>query len=162
MVLENLRSAYNVGNIFRLAEVCRVAKVITCGYTATPPHPKLRKTARGCDDHVICVHYESAADAVVRLKKSGYQAIAVETVAEAPNIWDLQFRFPVALIFGNEAHGISTETLNLCDHFARLPVFGRKNSLNVSNCAAVATYAAVRQWMCKIDKRNFPSERENG
>ena len=145
IVLDRLRSAYNVGNIFRLAEVARVREVVTCGYTATPPHPKLIKTARGCDALVPHRHFETAAAAVTQLKAEGYALVSVETVVDAPALWQAEFRFPLALVFGNEALGVHPDALALCDGFVRLPVYGRKNSLNVSNCAAVVVYEALER-----------------
>jgi len=145
LILDNLRSAYNVGNIFRLAEVCQIQQIISCGYTACPPHPKLQKTARGCDQLVRSSHAATSIDAVLSLKACGFQLLAVETAEGATNIWDIDFRFPVAFVFGNEALGIAPNALEACDGLARLPVFGVKNSLNVANCAAVVVYAAIRQ-----------------
>ena len=146
LVLDRLRSAHNVGNIFRLAEALRAERVITCGYTATPPHPKLAKTARGCDLLVPCEHYESAALAVQALRAAGYWICALETAVGAAAVWDVTFRFPAALLFGNEALGVSTAALLPCDAVACLPALGVKNSINVGNCAAVALYEAWRQW----------------
>ncbi len=143
IVLDRLRSAYNVGNIFRLAEVCSIERIVTCGYTATPPHPKLKKTARGCDELVPYSHFDTSSDAVRELKQQGYHIYGVETVEGAPDLWDAQFAFPAAFVFGNEALGIHPETLDLCDGYVRLPVFGRKNSLNVSNCASAILYRAL-------------------
>jgi len=145
VVLDRLRSAYNVGNIFRLAEICSIEKIIACGYTPTPPHAKVRKTARGCDKLVQSEHLETSLQAVLTLKKSGYQVVGIETIEGAPDIWDVELRFPVAFVFGNEALGIARETLGHCDLLAKLPVFGTKNSLNVSNCAAVVLYTAIRR-----------------
>ena len=144
LILDNLRSAYNVGNIFRLAEVCRVESIITCGYTASPPHPKLRKTARGCDECVSFTRLESSFDAAKKIKQNGYQVIAVDTFENGENIWDVEFKFPVGFVFGNEANGISKNTLEYCDIYAKIPVFGYKNSMNVSNCAAVVVYTAIQ------------------
>jgi tRNA G18 (ribose-2'-O)-methylase SpoU len=144
-VLDNLRSAHNVGNIFRLAEICGIERILTCGYTATPPHPKLVKTARGCDVLVPCEHKPTGVAAVEALQTDGYQVVAVETVVDAPNVWDVTYKQPVAFVFGNEAIGLAPETLERCDLAVRLPVFGRKNSLNVGNCAAVVAYTVIRQ-----------------
>lgn len=152
LVLDRLRSAYNVGNIFRLGEIGGIAEIVTCGYTATPPHPKVRKTARGCDRLVPSRHFDTGIEAVQALKQSGHQIVGVETAEGAVDIWDVEFAFPVALVFGNEALGISQDALKECDVLARLPVFGKKNSLNVSNCAAVALYAAIHQLQQK-DRR---------
>ena len=146
LVLDRLRSAHNVGNIFRLAEAVRAERIITCGYTATPPHPKLAKTARGCDLLVPCEHCESAAAAVQALRAAGYWVCALETAVGAAAVWDVPFRFPAALVLGNEALGVSADTLAQCTAVACLPALGVKNSINVGNCAAVALYEAWRQW----------------
>ena len=146
LVLDRLRSAHNVGNIFRLAEAVRAERIITCGYTPTPPHPKLAKTARGCEQQVPCEHCENAATAVLTLRAAGYWVCALETAVGAAAVWDVPFRFPAALLFGNEALGVSADALAQCDAVACLPALGIKNSINVGNCAAVALYEAWRQW----------------
>jgi len=145
LVLDRLRSAFNVGNIFRIAEVCAAEQVITCGYTATPPHPKITKTAVGTDEIIPSTHFETSLEAVRSLRKNGYQIIGIETVEGAPDIWNVEMNFPVAFVFGNEALGIQRETLESCDVIAQLPAFGWKNSLNVANCAAVVVYEAIQQ-----------------
>jgi tRNA G18 (ribose-2'-O)-methylase SpoU len=145
VVLDRLRSAFNVGNIFRLAETTRIARVIPCGYTATPPHPKLAKTARGCDELVPFTHHETAAEAIDALHAEGYTVYGVETVSAAVSVEQARFRFPAAFVMGNEALGISEEALKRCDGFVSLPCYGTKNSLNVGNCCAVVLYAAVAQ-----------------
>jgi 23S rRNA (guanosine2251-2'-O)-methyltransferase len=147
LVLDRLRSAFNVGNIFRLAEALRAERIVTCGYTATPPHPKLAKTARGCDLLVPCEHHASAGAAVQALRDAGYWVCAVETAVGAAAVWDVPFRFPAALVFGNEALGVSADALAHCHAVACLPALGVKNSINVGNCAAVVLYEAWRQWL---------------
>ena len=153
-VLDNLRSAFNVGNIFRLAETTRIESVMLCGYTATPPHPKLAKTARGCDNCVPFQHVDDTVECLNELRSKGYKIYGVETVAGAQSVWDVSFRFPAAFVFGNEALGISPAALALCDAFIKLPCFGTKNSINVGNCAAVVLYAAVQQWYPQQEKPN--------
>ena len=145
VVLDHLRSAHNVGNIFRLADLCRIAHVHTCGYTPAPPHPKLVKTARGCDTLVPSTHHATCRDALLALRQQGYTCVAVETVPAAPELWDAAWPSPVAFVFGNEALGISADALPLCELTIRLPVYGHKNSLNVGNCAAVVLYEAVHR-----------------
>jgi tRNA G18 (ribose-2'-O)-methylase SpoU len=146
IVLDRLRSAFNVGNIFRLADAVRAERIIACGYTAAPPHPKLARTARGCDQVVPCERQVSAAAAVRALRTAGYWLCAVETAVGAAPVWDLPHRFPAAFVFGNEAQGIAPEALELCDALACLPALGLKNSINVGNCAAVVLYESWRQW----------------
>ena len=149
VVLDCLRSAYNTGNVFRIAEALRIERIIACGYTPAPPHPKLAKTARGCDELVPCTSAATGADAVRTLKAEGYTVYAVETASDAVSIWDLQATFPAAFVLGNEALGIAPETLALCDAVVSLPRFGCKNSINVGNAAAVVLYAAARQWVAR-------------
>ena len=144
-VLDRLRSAHNVGNIFRIAELTALQEVVTCGYTATPPHPKLEKTAMGCDAVVPFRHFPTGVEAVKALQSEGYIVLAVETVEDAPMLWSQQITPKTAFVFGNEALGITEEALAACDGCIRLPVFGFKNSLNVGNCASVIAYEAVRQ-----------------
>jgi 23S rRNA (guanosine2251-2'-O)-methyltransferase len=145
LILDRLRSAYNVGNLFRLAEVAALDGIYTCGYTATPPHPKLAKSARGCDALVPCTHFANSASAVAAAQAEGRMVVAIETVADAPNIWDLELQMPLALVLGNEALGIDETALAACDAVARLPVFGSKNSLNVANCASAVVYDILRR-----------------
>ncbi len=147
LVLDRLRSAHNVGNLFRLAEAVHAGGIWTCGYTATPPHPKLEKTARGCDRTVPCRHFPDTATALRELRGQGVRIYAVEIVQEARWSWDTTFQFPAALVLGNEALGISPEALELCDDAIALPCLGQKNSINVGNCAAVPLYEALRQWL---------------
>ena len=147
LVLDNLRSAYNVGNIFRAAEATRAAGIVTCGYTATPPHIKLQKTARGCDEIVPCEHFDSTTDAIAALRARGMKIYAVETVEGAKLFWEAPIELPCALVLGNEALGISQDALALCDGFLSLPALGRKNSINVGNCAAVILFECARRFM---------------
>ncbi len=145
VVLDTLRSAYNTGNIFRLADAVNAQAIYACGYTPCPPHEKLAKTARGCDETVPCRHFDTAAQAIDDLKSQGYAVYGVDTVEGAGVYWETPLRFPAALVFGNEALGISQEALSRCDGFLQLPACGRKNSINVGNCAGVVLFEALRQ-----------------
>jgi 23S rRNA (guanosine2251-2'-O)-methyltransferase len=145
VVLDRLRSAHNVGNIFRLADASNIEAVYTCGYTASPPHPKLEKTAMGTDQFVNCQHFDQAVDAVKDLKANGFRVYAVDTIESAVDIHEAKFTGKCAFVFGNEALGIQQETLDACDGFVRLSAHGLKNSINVSNCAAVVLFQAAHQ-----------------
>ena len=146
LVLDNLRSAYNVGNLFRVAEATGAAGICACGYTAYPPHIKLEKTARGCDGLVPCWHYATAAEAINEFRGRGYSIYGVETVNNAPMYWNAEYRFPAAFVLGNEALGISADALALCDGFVSLPAYGVKNSINVGNCGAVILFDCARRF----------------
>ena len=146
VVLDNLRSAHNVGNIFRLAEAVSASEVICCGYTPAPPHPKLEKTAMGAEKLVPCRTFRTAREAVDRLHEEGVRVIAVETVPGAADACGFRYPLPLALVFGNEALGISPDALAAADGTVSLPMLGKKASINVGNCAAVVLYAVARQF----------------
>lgn len=144
IVLDRLRSAHNTGNIFRLAEAVGAKEVIACGYTPAPPHPKLAKTAMGADKMVPCRTFPSSLEAVRALRQEGAaEILAVESIPGSPSAWDYQYKFPLVLVFGNEALGIAEETIPECDGVIGLPMFGEKTSINVGNCAAVVLYSVT-------------------
>jgi len=146
LVLDNLRSAFNVGSIFRTADTARLQRIITCGYTAHPPHPRLDKTALGTVDYVDCVHAQSTREAVTDLQSQGVFVWALETTSESRCYTQVSYPRPVALVLGNEALGVERDVLDQCDALLEVPVFGYKNSLNVACTAAVVVYEILRQW----------------
>jgi tRNA G18 (ribose-2'-O)-methylase SpoU len=144
IVLDRLRSAHNTGNIFRIAEAVGASEIIACGYTPAPPHPKLAKTAMGTDNMVPCRVFSSSMEAVEALRGEGNkQILAVETTSDAVFAWEMEYQFPLVLIFGNEALGIQDETVKMCDGVVNLPMFGKKESINVGNSAAAVLYAVI-------------------
>jgi 23S rRNA (guanosine2251-2'-O)-methyltransferase len=145
VVLDNLRSAFNVGSIFRLADAARVAEVIPCGYTAYPPHHKLEQTSLGTTDSVPWRRFDATEAAIANLKAKGVQVIAVETAGAAQPFHRFDYKFPVAVVFGNEALGVPEPVLKLCDGIVEIPVFGYKNSVNVATAAAVILYELLRK-----------------
>jgi tRNA G18 (ribose-2'-O)-methylase SpoU len=140
VVLDNLRSAYNVGSIFRTAECVGAKSILLCGITPAPPHPGLLKTAMGTEQRLSWQQYSSTEHAVDLLKKQGIPVIALETATHAKPLFDYEVTRPVAVIVGNEALGIEEKILALADEVLTIPVCGWKNSLNVSNAFAVAAY----------------------
>jgi 23S rRNA (guanosine2251-2'-O)-methyltransferase len=146
LVLDNLRSAFNVGSIFRTADTTRLQRIITCGYTAHPPHPRLDKTALGTVDYVETSHVESTVEAVADLQSQGVAVWALETTSKSLGYTEVEFPQPLALVLGNEALGVKREVLECCDAIVQVPVFGYKNSLNVACTAAVVVYEILRQW----------------
>ncbi len=155
IVLDRLRSAHNVGNIFRLAEALG-AEVIGCGATPMPPHPKLERTAMGTDKTVPFRVVPETADAIRLLRQEGVKTIlAAEpgggTDSEA---WRREFTPPVAVIFGNEALGVHPEALKMADGLVSLPMKGSKASINVSNAAAAIMYAVESSLRRKKENEN--------
>lgn len=142
IILDRLRSAHNTGNIFRLAEAVG-ADIIACGYTPCPPHPKLAKTAMGCDELVKCRHCEDAASAIRMLKaeEENIEVLALDVLPGAVEVWKRSYSGRIAIVAGNEALGISGEALALCDGAIKLPMFGQKASVNVGNAVAAALFA---------------------
>jgi len=145
IVLDNLRSAFNVGSIFRLCDTMRAAELVLCGYTAHPPHRKLEKTSLGTIDYVPWRHAPATADAVRELQERGCAVWAVETTSHAVAYDEADYPDPVALVFGNEALGVERDVLELCDGWVEIPTFGYKNSLNVATAVAVVGYEVLRQ-----------------
>lgn len=146
VVCDNLRSAYNVGAIFRSADACRIAAVHLCGITARPPHAKLDKTALGTPDYVPWRPWDRAVDAIRHLQGEGVAVAGVEVTDASRSLWDVRCPCPIALVFGHEVTGIDDDALALCDLVVELPMAGLKNSLNVAIAAGVAMYEVARQY----------------
>lgn len=146
LVLDRLRSAWNVGAVFRLADAARAAEVVTCGYTAHPPHEKLAKTALGAERCVPTRHFATTADAVKALQSEGTPVYALELAPRGETLWNVAFPRPVALVLGNEAEGVSQDVLSLCDRVVEIPMYGYKNCINVAAACAVALFEIARQW----------------
>merc|ERR1719401_2867444 len=150
VVLDNVRSAHNVGNILRLAEAAQVEAVRLCGITPRPPHPKVMKTAMGTAKYVELGGEEqltpsSTIQTILDLKTKGYDIYGVETTENATNLWDTPVpSTPVAFVFGNELIGIDVEVLSECCGIVCLPTYGMKNSLNIASCVAIVIWDTLR------------------
>jgi tRNA G18 (ribose-2'-O)-methylase SpoU len=145
LILDNLRSAFNVGSIIRTAECLNIESVWFCGYTPQPDHPKVKNTAMGTQDKINWQYLEQTEQAIFKAKESNYQIIALETVENAVSIYEYKFPSKTALVLGNEALGISENIIKLCDKYISLPISGWKNSLNVATACAVACFEIYRQ-----------------
>ena len=143
IVLDNLRSAFNVGAIFRLCDVMRVSGLFLCGYTACPPHVKLEKTSLGTIAYVPWKKFDTARDAVLLLKKQGIAVWAAETTGASQRYDTVDVPSKVGIVFGNEALGVSRDVLELCDELVEIPVYGFKNSMNVATSCAVIGYKII-------------------
>lgn len=148
-VLDNIRSAFNVGSIFRTAECLGVEKVYLCGYTPLPTQWKVEKTAMGTQEYQAWQEGGKLFECLETLKEEGYQLIALETTASATDLYEDFISEPTAFILGNERFGLDPEILKLIDEVRIVPLRGRKNSLNVGVTAAVAGFEWMRQWRTK-------------
>ena len=146
LILDNLRSAFNVGSIFRTADAARLSGVYTCGYTAHPPHPKLDKTALGTLDYVETRHFATTQEAVDHLRGREIPVWALETTSQSRCHTEIDYPRPLALILGNEALGIDRTVLANCDELVEIPMYGYKNSINVAAASAVLSFEILRQW----------------
>jgi tRNA G18 (ribose-2'-O)-methylase SpoU len=140
IVLDNVRSAHNVGSIFRTSDAFLIKKIILCGITPIPPSNEIRKSALGATNSVEWIQEEKTSIAINNLKKEGYYIVGVEQVEKATKIQEFQNNQPIALIFGHEVNGVSQEIINICDEIIEIPQYGTKHSLNISVCAGIVIW----------------------
>lgn len=151
VMLENVRSQYNVGAFFRTADAAAVAKVWLCGITAFPPSPGIAKTSLGAEGTVRWEHRPDALPALDGLAHAGYELAAVETTVHAVDLFDWQPRFPVCVVFGNEVDGVSPGVAARCDTHVRIPMLGVKHSLNVATAGGVLIYELLRKYRALLE-----------
>ena len=145
-VLENIRSAYNVGSVFRTADAFLLEAIYITGYTCTPPHKEIKKTALGAEDTVTWKHFPNATEAITALKEQGFKVYAVEQVVNSILLQNLPLfsQEKIAFIFGNEVTGVEPTTIEQCDGCVEIPQFGTKHSLNIATAAGVVLWEVVR------------------
>lgn len=145
-VLENVRSAYNVGSVFRTADAFLVEAVYLCGYTAFPPHKEIRKTALGADESVHWKHFKKIDEAISELKEMGYKIFSVEQAEKSFKLQELNFNIDekIAVVFGNEVTGVEQTTIAQCVGCIEIPQLGMKHSLNISVAAGIVLWELVR------------------
>jgi len=132
VLVDNVRSLWNVGSIFRTADACGVRELLLTGITGCPPRVQISKTALGADDAVAWRYRADARPALDELIGSGYTPVALETTPGAVALDRLDWPSPVCLVVGNEVAGVSSELLDACSHHVSIPMRGVKDSLNVA------------------------------
>jgi tRNA G18 (ribose-2'-O)-methylase SpoU len=143
LILDNIRSVYNVGAIFRTADACLVEKIYLCGITAYPPRKDLNKTALGAEEYVPWEYIDDTLKAVELAKASGAKIIGLEQTDGSLDYRRADYSGKIALIIGNEVDGIEDGVLELCDQSIEIPMYGLKNSLNVTTALGVVLYKAI-------------------
>ncbi len=141
LVLDNIRSAMNVGSIFRTADAFLIEKIYLCGITAIPPNKELMKTALGANDSIDWEYVRETSAIIKRLKIDNHHIVGVEQTEKATLLNN--FEMPnkkIALIFGNEVFGVNQELIDLCDECIEIPQFGTKHSLNISISAGIVIW----------------------
>jgi 23S rRNA (guanosine2251-2'-O)-methyltransferase len=159
-VLDNLRSAFNVGVIFRLCDALRVSGLLLCGYTAHPPHLKLEKTSLGTVNFVPWQHFTTTLDAVAWLRERKVPVWAAETCSHAKAYYEVEWPRQVAIVMGNEALGVSRHVLDVCDQVVEIPLYGFKNSVNVAAAAAVVGFRFAEMIGPESVRAPMPSARK--
>ena len=155
ILLDNVRSMYNVGAFFRTADGGGIEGLLLSGITARPPKKEITKTALGAETRVPWEAVNDPANAIGHLRAEGYEIAALETSMRACDIFDWQPRFPVCMLFGHEVDGIDPSLLEGCDTHVRIPMLGMKHSLNVANAGAVVIYELLRKYRALRESASF-------
>ncbi len=146
LLLDNIRSMYNVGSFFRTADGAGIERLLLSGITARPPQNAISKTALGAEMRVPWESVANAGEAIAALRQNNYEIAAIETTPRAVDIFDWQPRFPVCVLFGHEVDGLAQPLLDACDTHVRIPMLGLKHSLNVASAAAIVMYELLRKY----------------
>jgi tRNA G18 (ribose-2'-O)-methylase SpoU len=141
-ILHNIRSCYNVGAIFRTCDAIAIEKIYLTGYTPTPERnpEKIRKTALGAEETVKWEYEKNVGKLIEKLKKEGIKIVALETEKSALPHFKFKPKFPLAILVGNEKRGIDKRTLKKADFIVKIPMFGKKESLNVAVAFSIFAY----------------------
>ena len=139
-VVENVRSLFNVGAIFRAADGVKAAAVYLTGFTGHPPRREISRVALGAEESVPWRCERSTLDAIQMLREQGVQILAFEKNKQSVDYRSVSVTFPVAVVLGHEVEGVRPETIDCCDAVVHLPMLGSKDSLNVSVAAGIAFY----------------------
>ncbi len=146
IVLDNIRSALNVGSIFRTADAFLIKQIILCGITMKPPSKEIRKSALGATNSVNWKYEKNTSQAISKLKNDGLYIVGIEQTKQSSKLNSLKVNnIPMAIILGNEIDGISEKVIKLCDEIIEIPQFGTKNSLNVSIANGIVIWELWKQ-----------------
>jgi tRNA G18 (ribose-2'-O)-methylase SpoU len=148
VVLDNVRSAQNVGSFFRTGDAFAIEHIALCGITATPPNREIHKTALGAEESIEWSYYPTTSECVERLHDEGYRILAIEQVEGAIMLDEFQAEEGVkyAIVFGNEVMGVDQAVVDMCDGAIEIPQVGTKHSLNVSVSGGVVLW----DFFCQI------------
>lgn len=146
VVLENIRSAYNVGSVFRTADAFLIEAIYIIGYSAKPPHKEIKKTALGAEETVEWKYFKTTKEAIDDLKMKGFNIYAAEQAEGSLQLQNVHVKNgeKIAVVFGNEVTGVEQTTIHLCDGCIEIPQLGMKHSLNIATAAGVVLWELVR------------------
>lgn len=151
VVLDHVRSLYNIGSVFRTADAFRVAGIVLCGITATPPHSEIHKTALGAEDSVAWRYFSDTMEAASWLRAEGYTLLSIEQCESSTMLHDFtpESGRKYAVILGNEVKGVQQQVIDVSDGCIEIPQYGTKHSLNVSVTAGIIIYHFAHHLLCK-------------
>jgi len=151
LVLDNVRSALNVGSAFRTADSFALQKIYLCGITATPPHREIMKTAIGATESMEWEYLKETKEAVLALQKEGFKVFAIEQAEDSTLLqnMEIQVNGKYALVFGNEVSGVHESVMEVVDGCLEIPQFGTKHSLNISVCLGIVVWEFSRKMKLK-------------
>lgn len=145
IILDSIRSNYNVGSIFRTSDGAMIEKLFLCGYTPHPPKKEILKTALGSTESVQWEYVQNPADVICRLKEQGVKICALEQTSTSFSYYNVKPQsFPLCVIIGNEITGVSQNLIDLCDFSIDIPQYGIKQSLNVAVAYGIALFELRR------------------
>ena len=144
-LIEDVRSLFNVGSMFRTADALHLSRLYLCGYTGFPPRHEITKTALGAEHTMPWEKHTRSVDLARRLKSQGMLLVALEQTTDSVDFWEAPIRFPVCFMVGNEVVGLSDRLVALADLCLELPMAGVKQSLNVATAFGVLGYELARR-----------------
>jgi tRNA G18 (ribose-2'-O)-methylase SpoU len=153
LVLDHLRSAFNVGSIYRMAETLNASEILLCGYTPGPESDGVQKTAMGTEGLTPTRRFDRIDGALAFLRERNIKIMALETSPQARSLYDGDIPEACAFVVGNERFGLDYHTLKLCDEIVQIPLVGTKNSLNVASALSVACFEWHRQHLPGTSRR---------
>lgn len=159
VLLDNIRSTYNVGSIFRTADGAGIRRLYLCGITAPPSHRRVGKTALGAEQSIPWTYHPNALDLAAELRREGAALWALERSDDSRSVFQLVAEVVprwIVLVVGNEISGVDPELLRLCDRVVHIPMHGRKASLNVATAFGIAAYA-IRYRLASHPTQDRPS-----
>ncbi|MBW7869618.1 MAG: RNA methyltransferase [Flavobacteriia bacterium] len=147
VILDDVRSAYNVGSVFRTADAFLIQKIYLCGITGTPPNKEIRKTALGADESVEWEYVKDISPLIRELKSENHKIISIEQTDGSVSLPEFKIDTDekYVLIFGNEVEGVNQKVVDLSDYCIEIPQEGTKHSLNVSVCAGIVMWEFFRK-----------------
>lgn len=153
-LVENVRSLHNVGSIFRTSDAVRLERLYLTGFTGFPPRREIEKSALGATETVPWVHSQNTNKIIQELKQKNIKLIALEHTSESKPYYEIKYDYPVCLLLGNEVDGLSEETVSLADQSIEIPMFGLKQSLNVSVAYGVVIFHILEQYLHTMNNSN--------